>query len=317
MPPVSAETKPDLQWRARRCESGNAALPEPRVAATEPAPYLGMMTSQPSLFLSHGAPDLALADGAAHRFLRSLGPRLQRPDAIVIASAHHEAAGGPLVRAPERYTTWHDFGRSFDRRLFGLRYEPPGAPALASEVRSLLAEAGFAPMPDTDGRIDHGAWVPLSLLFPAADIPLVMVSIDPAQDSRWHHRLGAALSPLRHRNVLLIGSGSISHNLRAVFSPTESDRHWVEDFTGWLTEGVRSGDHERLLSAMETAPAAQRNHPTDEHLLPFFFALGAGGEAGARLHHSFTYDVLAMDAYAFGEPALLERLAETPAELNA
>jgi 4,5-DOPA dioxygenase extradiol len=270
------------------------------------------MTHQPSLFLSHGAPDLALKDGSAHRFVRELGRRLERPEAIVIASAHHEAAGGPLVRAPERFATWHDFG-AFDRRLFGLRYEPPGAPALADDVRSLLTGAGFRPAEDPDGRIDHGAWVPLSLLFPEADIPLVMVSIDPEQDSRWHHRIGLALAPLRHRNVLLIGSGSISHNLRAIFSPApDGDRQWVEDFTSWLADGVGDGDRDRLLSAMQVAPSAERNHPTDEHLLPFFFALGAGGAdaAGARLHHSFTYDVLAMDSYAFGEPGLLETLGE-------
>jgi 4,5-DOPA dioxygenase extradiol len=270
------------------------------------------MTTQPSLFLSHGAPDLALKDSAAHRFLRDLGQRLERPDAIVIASAHHEAAGGPFVRAPERFATWHDFG-AFDRRLFGLRYEPPGASALAEEVRALLTGAGFRPAEDPDGRIDHGAWVPLSLLFPEADIPLVMVSTDPKQDSHWHHRIGLALAPLRGRNVLLIGSGSISHNLRAVFSPAaDGDRQWVEDFTAWLAEGVREGDRDRLLSAMKVAPSAERNHPTDEHLLPFFFALGAGGAAaaGTRLHHSFTYDVLAMDGYAFGEPELLDTMAE-------
>lgn len=268
------------------------------------------MITQPSLFISHGAPDLALLDSPAHRFLREIGPRLERPNAIVIASAHHEASGGPLVRAPERFATWHDFG-SFDRRLFGMRYEPAGAPALGEEVRGLLANAGFEPSEDPDGRIDHGAWVPLSLMFPDADIPLMMASIDPTQDSRWHHKVGAALAPLRRRNVLLIGSGSISHNLRAVFSAgSAEDRRWVEDFTDWLDQGVRLGDRDRLLSAMEAAPAAARNHPTDEHLLPFFFALGAGGDAGARLHHSFTYDVLAMDAYAFGEPEVVAALAE-------
>lgn len=270
------------------------------------------MTSQPSLFLSHGAPDLALKDSPAHRFLRELGRRIDRPEAIIIASAHHESAGGPMVRAPERFATWHDFG-DFDRRLFGLRYEPPGAPALAEEVHTLLAGAGFNPGRDPDGRIDHGAWVPLSLLFPEADIPLVMVSIDPTRDPRWHHRIGLALAPLRRKNVLLIGSGSISHNLRAVFAPApEEGRQWVEEFTSWLANGVREGDSERLLSAMAAAPSAARNHPTDEHLLPFYFAMGAGGAdlAGTRLHHSFTYDVLAMDAYAFGEPALLHAFGE-------
>jgi 4,5-DOPA dioxygenase extradiol len=257
--------------------------------------------TQPSLFISHGAPDLALADSPARRFLQALGRRLERPDAIVIASAHHEAAGGPAVRAPERFSTWHDFG-NFDRRLFEMRYEPPGAPALGEDVLALLAGTGFAPARDDSDRIDHGAWVPLSLLFPEADIPLVMVTIDPAGDSGWHERAGAALAPLRRRNVLLIGSGSISHNLSAIFSARPGDdREWVERFTAWLEKAIRSGDREQLLSAMEVAPAAARNHPTDEHLLPLFFAAGAGGAKGVRLHHSYDRELLAMDAYAFGE----------------
>lgn len=260
------------------------------------------MIAQPALFISHGAPDLAIADGPARRALRSLGASLAQPDAILIASAHHEAAG-PAIRAPETFTTWHDFGAGFDRRLFGLRYEPAGAPALATEAHRLLGAAGFAPQPDLSARIDHGAWVPLSLLFPAADVPVAMVSVDPARDAAWHHALGAALAPLRRRNVLVIGSGSISHNLREIFRPTSADRAWVERFTTWLDANVRAGDTDALLTAMERAPDAKRNHPTDEHLLPFYVALGAGGADGfgARLHHSYTHGLLAMDIYAFAD----------------
>ncbi|HEX9932304.1 MAG TPA: class III extradiol ring-cleavage dioxygenase [Allosphingosinicella sp.] len=264
---------------------------------------------QPALFLSHGAPDLALSKAPARRFLESLGRRLQRPEAIVIASAHHEAAGGPHVRAPSRFRTWHDFG-NFDRRLLEMRYEPEGALAVAEEALRLLREEGMEPVRDRSDLIDHGAWVPLSLLFPQADVPVVLVSIDPPRDSRWHERIGRALAPLRERDVLLIGSGSISHNLRAVFGarPGE-DRLWVEGFTSWLEEAIRAGDRERLLSAMAEAPDAARNHPTDEHLLPLFFAAGAGGPRGVRLHHSYDRELLAMDAYAFGEPATTRCLA--------
>jgi 4,5-DOPA dioxygenase extradiol len=260
--------------------------------------------TQPSLFISHGAPDLILSDAPARHFVRDLGSSLARPDAIVIASAHHEA-DGVAVRAPARFRTWHDFG-NFDRRLFDIRYEPPGATRLADEILNLLATAGLAPLRDGDDRIDHGAWVPLSLLFPEGDIPVVMVSIDPRRDSRWHERIGRALAPLRDRNVLLIGSGSISHNLRAVFGARPGDdRVWVEGFTAWLEAALHAGDREAVLDAMAAAPEAVRNHPTDEHLLPLFFALGAGGGApGRRLHHSYTYEVLAMDAYAFGDIAV-------------
>lgn len=259
------------------------------------------MTAQPALFISHGAPDLALKDSAARRFLADLGTRLDRPDAIVVASAHDEAPG-PRVRSPAAFRTWHDFG-DFDPRLRDMRYEPPGATSLASEVEALLRAAGFEAGDDSDPRLDHGAWVPLSLLFPAADVPLVTVSIDPARDSRWHERAGAALAPLRARNVLVIGSGSISHNLGEVFRPTGGDSAWAEAFTAWLADAAERGDRSALLGALEAAPEAARNHPTDEHFLPFFVALGAGGEdaAAVRLHHSYTYGVLAMDAYAFGE----------------
>ena len=270
------------------------------ISATLGTAYIPFMT-QPSLFISHGAPDLAISDVPARVFLRELGTTLARPDAIVIASAHHETQG-VAVRAPVRFRTWHDFG-DFGRELFDLRYEPPGATELADEVFSLLSAAGLAPRRDPSDRIDHGAWVPLSQMFPQADIPVVMVSIDPRRDSRWHEAIGRALAPLRDRNILLIGSGSISHNLRAVFSPgTGADRAWVEGFTGWLEGAISEGRREDLLDTMTEAPEALRNHPTDEHLLPLFFAVGAGGgAAGHRLHHSYTWNVLAMDAYAFGE----------------
>ena len=255
--------------------------------------------TQPALFLSHGAPDLAISDVPARDFLRTLGPKLARPDAIVVASAHHEASG-VSVRAPERFRTWHDFG-NFDRRLFEMRYEPEGAANVADEAFRLLGEAGLNPSRSDSPQLDHGAWVPLSLIFPDADIPIVTVSIDPRRGTEWHDAVGRALAPLRDRNVLVIGSGSISHNLREVFAGGREDRQWVDAFTTWLAERTEAGDREALLAVMREAPEALRNHPTDEHLLPFFVALGAGGgEPGRRLHHSYTYDVLAMDAYAFG-----------------
>lgn len=260
------------------------------------------MTSQPALFISHGAPDLALRDEPATRFLSELGGTLTRPDAIVIASAHDEA-DGVVVRAPARFRTWHDFG-NFDRRLFDMRYEPEGAAGIADEAFRLLNEAGLQPVRSDAAQLDHGAWVPLSLIFPEPDIPLVTVSIDPRRGAEWHEAVGRALAPLRARNVLVVGSGSISHNLREVFAGTSADRQWVEEFTSWLADRAEAGDREALLAVMRDAPEALRNHPTDEHLLPFFVALGAGGgEPGRRLHHSYTYEVLAMDAYAFGDPS--------------
>lgn len=263
------------------------------------------MSKQLAFFISHGAPDLALRDEPASRFLRDLGRRLTRPDAIVVASAHDEAQG-VVVRAPARFRTWHDFG-NFERRLFEMRYEPEGAAEVADEAFRLLADAGLEPVRSESPQLDHGAWVPLSLVFPDADIPLVTVSIDPRRGADWHEAVGRALAPLRDRNALIVGSGSISHNLREVFAGRSADRKWVEEFTTWLADRAEAGDREALLRVMNDAPEALRNHPTDEHLLPFFVALGAGaGEPGRRLHHSYTYDILAMDAYAFGEAVAAE-----------
>lgn len=291
-----------------RSPFGKPGLRDSEVPVRRSRTHIEPMT-QPALFLSHGAPDLALADSPARRFLAELGSRLDRPDAIVIASAHDEAPG-PRVRAPATFRAWHDFG-GFDPRLRQMRYEPPGAEALAAEVRALLRSAGLDAAGDPEPRLDHGAWVPLSLLFPDSDVPLVAVSIDPRRDSRWHERAGAALAPLRARNVLIIGSGSISHNLGEVFRPSGGGSAWAEAFTGWLAEAAARGDREALLGALAQAPEAARNHPTDEHFLPFYVALGAGGPGGeaVRLHHSYTYGVLAMDCYAFGEPEVVARLA--------
>jgi 4,5-DOPA dioxygenase extradiol len=256
---------------------------------------------QPSLFISHGAPDLALHPSPARDFLTLLGRRIRKPDAIVIASAHDEAEG-VVVRAPQRFRTSHDFG-NFDRRLFEMRYEPAGAEEVADEALRMLDAAGLSPRREGGAQLDHGAWVPLSLMFPDAHVPLVTVSIDPRRTPEWHEQIGRALAPLRERNVLVIGSGSISHNLHEVFAGTREDRGWAERFTDWLAERTEAGDRAALLGAMERAPDAARNHPTDEHLLPFFTALGAGGGVGRRLHHSYTYGVLAMDVYAFGAEA--------------
>jgi 4,5-DOPA dioxygenase extradiol len=259
--------------------------------------------TQPSLFISHGAPDLAIARSPARSFLEMLGRDLGRPEAIVIASAHYET-DGIAVRAPERWRTLHDFG-NFDERLFDIRYEPAGARAVADEMLRLLKEAGLNPRRDEGDEIDHGAWVPLSLMFPDAGVPVAMVSIDPSRGAAWHDHIGRALRPLRDSNILVIGSGSISHNLRAVFSGAgDEELGRVEAFTSWLESAVRDGRTDDLLDAIGKGPAATWNHPSDEHLLPFYVAMGAGGaDQGRRVHHSYTHGILAMDAYAFGEAA--------------
>lgn len=267
----------------------------------------------PSLFLSHGSPMMALEPSPARDFLAGLGPRLPRPRAILVMSAHHDAAtdgGRATVTASPAPPTIHDFG-GFPDELFAMRYPAPGDPALAERVVDLLANHGLAATADSERGLDHGAWVPLSLIYPAADVPIVQLSIASNAPPEWHYALGHALAPLRDEGVLVIGSGSLTHNLRALFSSRAaidaSSPAWVTSFADWIAERLTAGAVEDVLHAVERAPHGRDNHPTPDHILPLFVAMGAGAESGdlqaVRLHASTTYGVLAMDVYAFGSEA--------------
>lgn len=260
------------------------------------------MTHAPSLFVSHGSPMLALEDGPARRFLTQLGPRLGKPAGIVVVSAHFEETE-PTVTSNPHPETIHDFG-GFPRALHEMLYPAPGSPALADMIRRALAAAGIESVEDTKRGLDHGAWVPLGLMFPKADVPVAQLSISPDRDPAWHYALGEALRPLREENILILGSGSITHNLRELERPTPdaAPAPWAEAFTEWVFENVAAGRTDALLHYEDRAPQPARAHPTDDHFLPFFAALGAGlpGEPVERLHHSFTYGSLGMDVYAFG-----------------
>lgn len=263
-----------------------------------------MNASFPALFVSHGSPMLAIQDGPAHRFLAGLGDRLGRPRAIVIATAHWETAA-PMVSGAPRPETIHDFG-GFPRALYEIQYPAPGEPALAARTAALLSGAGFGASVDPRHGLDHGAWMPLYLAYPAADVPVVALSIQPHLGPEHHFRVGRALRPLRDEGVLIVGSGALTHNLRAFFGPkvaTEGDtaQPWVQAFADWIAEAVAEGRTGDLLAYRGAAPYARENHPTDEHLLPLFVALGAGTPevGGEILHRSHDHGIIAMDSYAF------------------
>ncbi len=164
----------------------------------------------------------------------------------------------------------------------------------------MLEDAGFAVEVADKRGYDHGAWTPMMLAFPAADIPIVQLSIDPTRDAAYHYALGKALAPLRDDDILLIGSGHITHNLRAVFGamrgglrPDADMAGKVDAFTGWFADAFARGDRAAILDWKEKAPFVAENHPTDEHLMPLFFAYGAGGEgASAKRVHDFEADGL-------------------------
>jgi len=255
----------------------------------------------PAVFVSHGAPSLAIEPGATHDFLKGFGAELGRPAAIVVFSAHFEAPVATLTSG-ERPVTIHDFG-GFPEALYRIRYPAPGAPELAAEIVGLLGDDGISARADGRRGFDHGAWVPLLLMYPDADIPLLQVSINPANGTRYHHRLGARLAPLRDQGILIVGSGGATHNLRHYFhgGPGDPTPTWVTDFNEWLAETAGRGDVEALLDYRHRAPHARDNHPTEEHFLPFLCALGAAGENAhaRRVHQAYEHGVLSLDAYAF------------------
>jgi 4,5-DOPA dioxygenase extradiol len=275
----------------------------------------------PSIFLSHGSPMIALEPGAAGAFMQRLGPAIEtafgRPRAIVALSAH-SLARQPVLLAAERHAAVYDFG-GFDPRLTTLRYDSPGAPALAAEVQALLGDAGIAVHLSRDGGLDHGLWTPLRYVYPAADIPLLPLAWVPSDGPAALFALGQALAPLTRQGVLVLGSGSITHNLRRVFAHglrAAVDQPEIAEsaaFRHWLQSRAAASDWDALFDYRARAPHAVDMHPTDEHLLPWYIAAGAGGRetAPVRLHASLTYGSLGMDAYAFGPsaPALTAALA--------
>ncbi|MFN7179834.1 DODA-type extradiol aromatic ring-opening family dioxygenase [Hyphomonas sp.] len=250
------------------------------------------------IFVSHGSPTLLFDDVPARDFLRVLGPSLPRPKAILVVSAHWET-NIPALNAVAVNETIHDFG-GFPQILFDQRYPAPGDPALAERIAGLIAGAGFPVGIDTARGLDHGAWVPLKLMYPANDIPVLQLSVQTHLGPAHHLRLGEALRPLTDEGVLILASGSFTHDLRSVSwrGPNEAP-DWVTEFADWMTAALAEGRVDDLVNYRRLAPHAARNHPTEEHILPLFVALGAGGLDARTLHQSLTFSVLRMDAYAF------------------
>jgi 4,5-DOPA dioxygenase extradiol len=233
--------------------------------------------------------------------LAELAAALPRPRAIVMASAHW-LSRRPQVGSAVAPETIHDFG-GFPAPLYQLRYPAPGSPALAKRVMQGLDHAKLAPTADSARGLDHGAWVPLRLLYLDADIPVVPISIQPEFGPAHHYALGQALAPLRDEGVLLIGSGSITHNLHDLGAGYSKERQapYVKPFIDWIEQKLAAGDIDALLDYRRQAPFAERAHPTDEHLLPLFVALGAAGaDAHAqRIDAGIDMGILAMDIYRF------------------
>ncbi len=278
------------------------------------------MHTLPPLFISHGSPMTALEPREAGRFMQALGPAIDaafgRPRAVLAVSAHSLTREPVLLAAP-RHEAVYDFG-GFDPALYTLRYDAPGAPEWAGRVTGLLQAAGLPVHNVAEGGLDHGIWTPLRYLWPAADVPVLPLAWPPHWSPQRLFALGQALAPLTQEGVLIMASGSITHNLQRVFAGglrSDIERPATPEstaFRDWFSARGAAADWPALLDYRNLAPHAALMHPTDEHLLPFFVAAGAAGAMPARrIHQSLTFGDLGMDAYAFGPGA--ERLVEARA----
>lgn len=275
----------------------------------------------PSLFVSHGSPMIALEPGDAGAFLRRLGSALDatfgRPRAVLAISAH-TTARTPVLLDAAQHDTVHDFG-GFPDALYELRYDAPGAPALAGEVEARLAAAGFGALRSGRGGLDHGIWTALRYIYPQADVAVLPLALVPGMPPAQLFALGEALAALRGEGVLVLGSGSITHNLRLVFAnrPALASAWHGEDtltsdelvesraFRDWFAEHSATRGWRALFDYRARAPHAALMHPTDEHLLPWYPAAGAGGRDATplRIYEGVTLASLGMDNYAFGDAA--------------
>ncbi|MBL8832258.1 MAG: dioxygenase [Rhodospirillales bacterium] len=257
------------------------------------------MSDLPAIFVSHGAPTLPLDDVPARDFLRGLSKLFPAPKAILVASAHWETPA-PAVSLATKPETVHDF-YGFPRELYAMSYPAPGAPEVAAKAKALLDAAGLAAAGDPGQGLDHGAWVPLLLAWPDAEIPVAQVAIQPHLGPAHHVAIGRALAPLRKEGVLILGSGGAVHNLRRL-ERSGPPPEWAKSFDDWLAANLEAGDEAALVDYRARAPNAEKAHPRDEHLIPVFVAYGAGGKGakGKRIHASFTHGALSLAAFSFG-----------------
>ena len=261
------------------------------------------MPRLPTLFISHGSPTFALEPGQAGPSLTALGKTLPRPQAMLVVSPHWMTRD-PRVATTPRPQTIHDFG-GFPPALYQLQYPAPGAPAVAQRAIDRLRAAGYPVDADTQWGLDHGAWVPLLHLWPQADVPVFQVSLPARLDGGRAYAYGQALAPLADEGVLVIGSGSLTHNLYEVRfdAPSAAAETYALEFVDWIQAVLTARDHARLQQTMTLAPHARRAHPTPEHLWPLMVAAGAAGDqvAATRVEGGMTHGVLSMDAYCFGD----------------
>jgi 4,5-DOPA dioxygenase extradiol len=263
------------------------------------------MRTLPTLFISHGAPTWAIEPGIIGPRLAALAGSLPRPRAILVVSPHWTSHELRVMTSPELETV-HDFG-GFPRALYELKYPAPGAPMLAQSVKTMLAAQGYTVKDDAEAGFDHGAWVPLLHMYPKADVPVFQLSMRIGDGPEHCFRIGRALAALREQGILIMGSGSLTHNLYEFRQGQDRPETYVKAFSFWVREALARSNVDSLLDYRRRAPHAERAHPTEDHLLPLFLALGAASGNRVNVHcveGGITHGVLAMDAFLLGHPVI-------------
>lgn len=230
------------------------------------------LKSMPALFLGHGNPMLAIEPNHYAEVWQQLGQSLPRPRAILMVSAHWYTRGTGIT-AMAQPRTIHDFG-GFPQALFEVQYPASGDPQLAQQIQQLLA-----PLPvalDQRWGLDHGCWALLKHMYPAADVPVLQLSIDAGQPPAFHYQLGQQLAALRQQGVMLIGSGNVVHNLGMVeFGDDVPALPWAIEYEVWAKSQIQQGKHAPLIDYLNSHPAARLASPSPDHYLPLLYILGA------------------------------------------
>jgi len=254
----------------------------------------------PAVFISHGSPMVALQSGPYQEALAEFAHGV-RPSAIVAISAHWSSSATIGINATPRNTTMHDFG-GFPPALYELTYNAPGSPELAERIAKLLRDGNWEARITTDRGLDHGVWIPLRVMYPAANIPVVELSIPLQLTPEDLYRIGEILAPLRREGVLILGSGGVVHNLRLVHfddvnHPVDP---WAKQFDAWFADSLEHNKLQQLFQFQDVAPHAQLAVPTFEHFAPVFVVLGAGAGTGSvtTIYQGFEHGNISMRSFA-------------------
>jgi 4,5-DOPA dioxygenase extradiol len=252
------------------------------------------------VFISHGPPTLLLENIPAREFLKDIGKKYKNVNAVLCISAHW-VTSTPTVNAVDINETIHDF-YGFPPELYQIKYPAKGEPELAEITADLIKNKGLYCEIDYNRGLDHGAWIPLMLMFPELQIPVFQLSIQQHMKPEEHYMLGRAIESLHDEGVLILGSGGAVHPLGyAPLRPGAKTDHWAYEFDSWLTNSIEKGDSAAIKNYRYESPYPERAHPYPDHFMPLLTSMGASGEdtTGVVIHNSWLWGDMGMGAYEF------------------